>query len=547
MSITLNDLAGNSTPEKENLKRVSIDDIPTEAPKPDEGMTASYLQDQFGALDGLVGQAKSAREKFDENHADEDISANLDDFDPDVLDGPVLAAANTKDGKTNDTTVEYLESNVEETNGTPIPDHPTEDIDPGNYAEESTPLEVVKDETSSSDDKRTEKEIKKEENEFNHIFDDEEEDERAEMLKILNDEDTSSDDDDDDDTPAELSEDEQKVIVDRYKEDVTKFYSGKRTSVNTSEFKVSNKSITMSNLLKIKEPAKRVADWVQTTAKKPFSTVEYTGLELLKVNPNNANRNRNSINAKKEIYRAMYNHIVGSTKDGFENWLRTTPYSDIAQYYFGIYLATFGDMNVVTYQCTNNKCNNVFIEEKPVSDMYEVDKDFKEEFDRIYNGDTSFVTECKEEIIPVSDVFAIGWMNDPSIYSIEIEPLLISEDDQTKFSKIINLIPFINKMYYIDSVNHEYVPIDESPVPKDIAKTVKHKLATYYNILMSLSNDQLAAPQLRVYNYTERQDKIKFFEPECKCPKCGKVIEKQQTNAATLLFNRAQSPLAANS
>ncbi len=546
MSISLNDLAANnSTNETKNkVQAVSVADITSVKSEPDTNLQAGYIETQFNALDGLIGQAKVAREQFDASHANETVEANLEDFDPEDLEGPVIPTPSTTNLVSDSSPIKMKEkepvsNNIE--NASTDDNKTTEDTTSTEETIPESPV-VEKKETVVSNKKKIAKEAK-EEQEFNNIFDDDEDDD---LRKIINGDNSSDDDDQEEQEAPKLSEEEEKKIVDEYKKTVTDFYTSKRVSVNTSGFKVSNKSISISSLLNIKEPDKRVSDWVQTTAKKPFSTVEYKGLELQKINPSNV-RNRNAINAKKEIYRTIYNHLVGATKDGFESWLKSTPYSDVNQYYFGAYKATFGDLNVITYQCPNTDCNHLFVTEQPIESMYEIDEDFKDEFNKIFNGDTSLVVNNEEEIIPVSDQFAIGWYSEPSIYSIEIEPLLIDQETQEKYARIISLIPFISRMYFIDVNKGEFIPIDESPVAKNLAKTVKNKLAIYYNILNSLSTDQLAAPQLRVYNYTQKEDKIKFFEPECKCPKCGRIIEKQPTNAVTLLFNRAQSPLAANS
>ena len=554
MSLTLDDLsiknANNAenpaTTNGKNLKAVSIADIPTTVAKNnDEDIQPGYIDSQFSALDGLVGQAKAARINYNEQHKNDAVEANLEDFDPSSLDdGPIMPEATAPVSSTVtdiSSALSTASASSDETTDGDYEETPDQDV----AETEEAPVAAVKKEETTKPNKKMSKE-EKEENAFNHIFDDDDEEDN-DLLKVINgDDDNSSNETNENEEQPELTEEERKKIVDEYKENVTKFYADKRVSINTSGFKVSGKTISISDLLNVKEPDKRVSDWIQTTAKKPFSTVEYKGLELQKINPNNT-RNRNAVNSKKEIYRTLYNHIVGAPKDGFEAWLKTTPYSDVGQYYFGAYKATFGDLNVITYQCPSADCNNVFIQEQPIESMYEIDEDFKEEFEKIYNGDTSFVVEDKEEIIPVSDQFAIGWHAEPSIYSIEIEPLLIDQETQEKYSRIINLIPFIGRMYYIDAERSEFIPIDEKPIAKNLAKTIKNKLALYYNILMSLNADQLAVPQLRVYNYAEKEDKIKFFEPECKCPKCGRVIEKQATNAVTLLFNRAQSPLAANS
>lgn len=526
MSISLNDLTASNKNEAGNkMQAVSINDIPTTETSNENNAAEGFIEAQLGALDGLVNKAKVAREQFEEEHKNDAVAENLENFDPSDLDGPVMPSASTE------TKVEKSEETASETVS-----------EEDETAEETTDTVAEKPVEKTEEAKPVSAREAKEEQEFNNIFDDDST-EDDDLLKIINGENSTSNEDEQE---PELTEEEKKKIIDEYKDNVTSFYSNKRVSVNTSGFKVSSKCISISDLLSVKEPEKRVSDWVLTTAKRPFSTVEYKGLELQKINPNNA-RNRNSINAKKEIYRTLYNHIVGATKEGFEAWLKSTPYSDVTHYYFGAYKATFGDLNVITYQCPNTDCNNVFIKEQPIEAMYEIDDDFKDEFETIFNGDTSLEVECKEEIIPVSNQFAIGWLAEPSIYGIEIEPLLIDQETSEKYSRIINLIPFINRMYYIDSAKGEFIPIDESPVAKNLAKTVKNKLAVYYNILMSLNTDQLAAPQLRVYNYSEKVDKVRFFEPACNCPKCGRTIEKQETNAVTLLFSRAQSPLAANS
>lgn len=543
MSITLDELAGKNnnvaaTPSSNGLKKVNISDITSNMGEdPNANASPSFVAEQFGALDGLINQANAKREAYIDSHQDERIDEALEEFDPTEDDGPIAVTSSVDNSSNQIPSVHVADiERIQE----PLPETPSYDTADIDLTKNNQIIE--KPNPKAEEDKR----IEQEEKEFNSIFANDDDDDK-ELLDIINDNDSDEtiEDDEDvqDESENEISEEERKELLDNYRKEVTDVFA-KRNTIDTTGFTVSNKAISISKLLNIKEPDKKIADWVQVTSKKPFSTIEYSGFELQKINPNA--RSRNSINTKKENYRSIYNHIVGVSKDGFENWLKTTPYSDVAHFYFGAYKATFGDYNIVTHQCTNPKCNNIFVLEHPIEDMYEIDEASKEEFERIYNGDTSSPVEFTEEIIPVSPQFAIGWI-EPSIYSVEIEPLLIDKETQDKYARVIGLLPFIKQMYYIDNEHKTYVPIDEAPVPKDMAKTVKKKLAVYYNVLNSLTNDQLAVPQLRAYNYTEKTDYVKFIEPECNCPKCGKVVPKQETSAITLLFSRAQSPLAANS
>ena len=498
--MTLNELSGKSN----EVKPVSINEIPaqeTEKEQPND-----YLSKELRALDDLIEDTPDPnqiqKEKEEEN-LDEVVAENLDNFDPEETydQQPVF---DTEENTDNETPVQTTEiKKISETSDEPIKkENPSDEV-------------------------------------YNGIFDDEED---KDDENLFDDEESDADTDDTDD------EDEKERIkrIDAYKSELNTIISNKN-KVDTTGFKVSNKSITMAKLLNIAEPEKRTADWVDTSTNKPFTTMEYSGLDIQKLNPENRRQQRNNINAVKDIYRTLYSHIQGApnTKEAFEAWTKATPYRGVENYYFGAYKATFGGLNVVTYECPDDQCKNIFIIEQPIDKMYEVDEDYKAQFDTIYNGDTTFTIDSREEIRPISDQFAIGLI-EPSIYAVEIESLLITDEMRRKYSRIIGLIPFINRFYLIDKENRAYIPIDEQPVANDIAKTTKRRLSIYFNILDSLSNDQLAAVQGYAYNYKTEAPHIKFFQPECTCPKCKKIIPKVETSAMQLLFNRAQSVLLAN-
>lgn len=537
MSLTLDDLSGKTTPAPKptNLKPVSIGDMGLKTEEPEinkDEPTGSFVTDAFNALDNLIDRTKQEyNEKPDEPGVNEaEVDEALQDFDPEANDGPLVPLPDSA----------YSKDAIKLA---PAPSEEDMTIESNLHKEIEEDTDSVKQEpTKEEKEAETEKAV-------NDIFSDDSDDaslSNEEFLKEL-DEISASDDepaDADEDEEEELPEERRKELLEKYKKQVNSALKHDYAE-QTKNFSVSKKSISISSLFNVKEPDKRIADWVQPTLKKAFSTVEYGGIEMQKLNPN-TRRNRNSINTIKDIYRTIYNHLVGASKDGFENWLRSTPYKDVQHFYFGAYKATFGDVNIVTYQCDNPKCQNVFVEEKPIDSMYEFKNDEAQtEFNKIYNGDTTPIEDFEEYIMPVSDQFAVGLI-EPSIYGVEIEPLMIDEEMQKKYSRITNFLPFIRRLYYIDKKNKEYCPIDERAVPRDIAKTIKMRLAIYYQILGALSNDQLSVLQVYVYQYRQKEDPIKFIYPECNCPECGKLIAKREATPQEMLFSRAQSPLVAN-
>lgn len=523
MSINLSDLAG-STSHPTNPIPVSIGDmgVPTEEPKKNTMEdTDNFIGQAMADLDNKINELNAANEEkqaaAEEAALDEDINEGLENFDPDAI-APTHVDAIRADASAKMETASGVTSELQ------------------------TKMDENEAEVEAVDEKAVEK---KRDEEFNDIFknDDNLSSDDRDLLDALADaDDDTTPSDDTEEEEVVRSKEEEEENLRQYKEQI-RVATKPAVSFDTSGFTVSTKHISMNKLLAIKEPETKIADWIQPTAKRSFSMSEFSGIDIQKLNVNTQGRNR--INTVKDVYRTLYNHLVGATQDGFEAWLRSTPYRDYAQFYFAAYKATFGDANFITYQCLDPKCSHYFIQEQPIDSMYEVDDDFKDEFKRILNQDTTLAHESETEILPVSNYFAIG-LTEPTIYSVEIERLMIDDETAKKYSRIVGFLPFIDKIYYINQETKQFVPVDERPVPQNFAKTIKHKLAIYYNILNSLSNDQMSLIQAHVVNYNARPIPIKFFNPECTCPKCGKVIEKQAVDATDLLFNRAQSALVAN-
>ena len=515
MALSLNDMAGNTSPAR-GVHEVNVSDIPVEKKAPVE--KTDYMSKQMNALDEMISNTPApifeSNGTTNDEELDKVVDENLENYNPEEDDGPLAPAA------------EPVHENGPAEIDKPIV--PT--------AEPAPEIKKVSEMGNDADTKpapeKTEKETEKE---FNKLFQDDDDDD---FLSNVDTEDLEASDQDD-----ETDEDKDNANLEAYKKEMKNYI--KQTIVDTTGFAVANKGISMSKLLNVEEPTKQLADWIAPTAKKSFSTVEYSGIDIQKLTQNTSNQ-QNAIGRTRDIYKTLYNHLVGATKGGFENWLKTTPYKDVEHYYFGAYKATFGGgMNAVTYQCEDKKCNKMFIVEQPIDKLYEVDEDYQEEFDKIFQGDTSLATDFQEDIIPVSDKFAIGII-EPSIYSVEIESLLITQEMRETYARIIGLLPFIKQLYFIDTDKRAFVPIEEKVYKDDIAKTVKYKLNMYYKVLGTLSNDQIATIQALPYNYRQEKNHITYVYPECTCPACGKKIEKQTVSPVEMLFNRAQSGLVAN-
>lgn len=534
MSISLDELAGK---KPENLQSVSISDMGL--PKAEETTNPienpdNFIGAAFGKLTERVAAEKKeydkAVEEYEKKLDDQGMDEALDNFDPDA---DVNVAPTPQPQTETPAVLADVPTEVE-----PIKSNIRTEMEADDDAINAEVAATTK-ETSLSQ----EAEQKKTEAEFNNIFDNSDDisTEDKELLELLagNDEAIS-------DTPEEsesvLTKEQENENIRLYKKQVQDAINNKRSIIDTSGFKVSRKHISMNALLQKKEPDKKIADWVLPTAGKAFSMAEFSGIDIQKLNPQ---RQRNRINSVKEIYRTMYNHIPGADPTAFESWLRSTPFRDQDQLYFAAYKATFGEANYVTYQCNDSKCQKIFMQEFPIESMYEIDKEYQEEFDKILNKDTTPSTEIESEIFPISDKFAIGIV-EPSIYSVDIESIMIDEELQTKYARIINFLPFIDAIYYIDAEKNEFVPVDENPVPGDFAKTVKRRLAIYYNILNTLDNDEISILSAHTMNLRNKPSHIKFVIPECTCPECGRTVAKENTTAAQILFNRAQSALLAN-
>jgi hypothetical protein len=373
-----------------------------------------------------------------------------------------------------------------------------------------------------------------------------------EDMKFLDDEDESSEDttesNEEDDTKAK-----QEAIKQNIRQEINHNFNPVAHKLDLKNFTISKKPINASKIInEIKTKAIECADGVLWSEKRAvrmsaFKPMEIQSLDPQRLRGNNANYNKFIENKLKLIYE----HIVDANKPkNFEAWAMITPNTVMDDYMFTAYKATFGTANIVTFNCNDDNCNNVFMENVPVHSMIKFTDDKKKEeyMNILTQGNTdSTSSEYKVDLYQASDDYVFG-LKIPSLYNTYIEPTLVDQNFSSKYEDLILLLTYIDSVYRIDYNTCQLIPIDTKPVASDKALSYKRRVKTYATILKSLTSDQLQALSVETDKYdagTLDDDgnlvrDITYVYPERHCPKCGKKIDEVEVNPDNLLFTRHQ-------
>ncbi len=397
--------------------------------------------------------------------------------------------------------------------------------------EEETPVEEVADSKDSYEEyKNSSKDILNDlSEEENDIFNDN-----------LDEDDSNETEDQTPDAPdlEDMTEEERQKVIDTLKSQIKTNISPIK-KFDLDKFKIKKKPVSISTIMKITKAESNIADWILPVAKRPISCSAVSGTEIIKLNPNNSNRNR--LNTYKDIYKIIYDHIVDNNKPEFEAWLKSTAYHDLEHYYFCIYKATFGKNNFINRECSNPKCKNNFIADINLDDMVKyADDDSKKLVKKIFEHDTTTKDhEIEADLIQISDNYAVSLIM-PTIWSVIIETASLSEQFLEKYADMIDIYSFIDEIFYIDAENEELVPVDFKPVANDQTKTIANKIRVCYNIINSLSSDQYVTLVGYIREMDSNNSTISYQIPECTCPKCNSKVEATPATADELLFTRHQ-------
>lgn len=348
----------------------------------------------------------------------------------------------------------------------------------------------------------------------------------------------------DEDDDIELSDDQQKKILNNLKTGIVKNLGLKKMH-SIDGFTIANKSIKLNNALE-GNGFKPSITWGLQFSGTPIEMTPLSGEELIMLSPNQTKYD--TVAGLRTVFSIIWRHIINKNKPAFDVWLKQISDYDVDCLLFGVYVANFKDTNVITYECPNKKCKNAFVKKFPIEDMlvYPNDK-IKEKFQKILKKDTEGTSLYKTHPIAINDNYAIGFITQ-SVYSNLFEPASLTEDFSKKFKPIIDIMPNIDTVYKIDSINRTLVPISFGK-SDTLQKTVMRKVKALLQIMKRFTPDERAiviseASKIAV-NFNN--DRIRYRLPETICPVCGEKIPEQIVTPLDLLFTRAQLPIIAAS
>ena len=342
----------------------------------------------------------------------------------------------------------------------------------------------------------------------------------------------------DDSYEEEDDEKKEKEKLEQIKKVVSEKITAFDNPVDLSTFTISKKVTNTNKLFSINPVTEITADWMLYSSKKPITMSALTGSDIQKMDT--SSNNKNPLNAYKEIYHIIFNHIIDPNKPDFESWLKTTRFADDSDIFFAAYMATFSKSHSIPYTCTTDGCEEVFMADLTFEDLVKYQDDAtKEEVMKLRNKDISSAgtDQYNVSLHQISDDYVVALRN-PSLYDVLFEPRVLDSDLVEKYIDLIGLFSYIDTIYYIATETKELIPINTYPDANNTSKTAIHKYREFYKILSTLNSDQQAVLERQISKIDEESSKIKYILPEVTCPKCGSVIAESEVTPLTLLFMR---------
>lgn len=336
----------------------------------------------------------------------------------------------------------------------------------------------------------------------------------------------------------ELPELTDEEIVSNLRTEVKSFTKKAKKKLDLSKFKVADVPISASKAVSFSIEDTNKADWVLPNAQAAITVTGLSGPELIAMDPENSTRNK--INTQKDIFSIIYRHIDNPNKGTFEFWMKTTRFSDISHIYFALYMATFHGSNFIHYECPG--CGNIFIQDVDFRTLVAFKDDETEgKMRAIVNNHLTKHKPYKVTCYQVSDKYAVD-IKEPSLWNTVIELTSLSDTFTEKYEDVLDLMSFINNIYYIDEEHGALIPIDTYPVKDSISRTVANRISAYADVIRQIDSDDFFALRAKIANTISEEggDLISYKTPECACPRCKRVIPEQKREGSDLLFMRHQ-------
>lgn len=243
------------------------------------------------------------------------------------------------------------------------------------------------------------------------------------------------------------------------------------------------------------------------------------------------------------IVELIYNHIVSPKPSTYKEWAKTIYWADIDDLIFAAHKATYGKVgNILTYECDGEKCNEVWVDDKPVESMIafdSTDEKWEQRYKDIMSltGDATLPHESKMIQVSSNYIFEI------ELPTIETFMMISSLDIDfaMKYIDLISIFQYVKNVFYIDRANNQLVPVKFKEYPEDLKKTTKLKMKNLSEIITSsLTSDQIQTLLSATDELDRPADAMHYIYPESECPKCKKKIAAVEAEAASILFSRYQ-------
>ena len=319
--------------------------------------------------------------------------------------------------------------------------------------------------------------------------------------------------------------------------------TGKR--VNTTQFTVSNKVVTLKEAMRnVKPEVARTASWPMMFAGRPFVASSLKGPEIAMM-AEMEESNNSGFAITREQARIIYEHDASPYRPStLESWCKTIPLADLDNLFAALYLASMKNANYLPMVCQKNSCRHAYLSDDiPIESMIKIDKDeTKKRFDEIRNMELTADSACSYEsvITVINDNFAIG-IKMPSVFNALYEYNTLNSEFITKYASIIAVLQYVDYVYYIDPETQQFQPIGWKTYHGDYTKTYKSKIATYAKIFKEFSPTDFTLMTSIIDSMVvrEAESKVVILEvPEAKCPKCGADIPAHVMSARQMLFTQ---------
>lgn len=313
-----------------------------------------------------------------------------------------------------------------------------------------------------------------------------------------------------------------------------------KAKTDLSKFKILKSTMPASNILSKQAEETPYYTWVLpytgiSVSVSPLSAIEIQNLI-------NTEEGRNNVEAARAQFELIWKHLHPKCNAGsFENWCKKIHYADIDHLYFAVYKACFQNANIIGFQCQNTKCDNIFAEKREIMEMVKFgsDKD-KELFDKLYQKDPSVDCTLEEDLMEVSDKYAIG-VGPITLYNILFEINFVDKAMTEKYDTFVGMAATIKSLYRIDEEKEALIPIAFRTDKNDVVKTYKYRIASLYKIFNTLSDIDLNDISDRIGEYADRYAdsiNISYQMPAATCPECGDEIQAAEAPAQQLVFIR---------